>query len=114
MNLSFANKYQTINELKSAAATLANNISALNTVESGLNTLDLLLHFANNPMQKIMPLIYMLRQTDQDVERVMSQKQLEKKELKQKGIWSDYKDQRFIDEKSRLDSLLAAFKEVGG
>lgn len=114
VNLAFANKYQTINELKSNAASLANVISALNTADSDLTTLSLLLHFANNPMRRIMPLMNILRQTAQDVERVVSQKETEKEELKRKGGWSEHKDPRFADEKVEFDALLAAFEEVNG
>ncbi len=114
VNLAFANKNQTINELKSNATTLANVISALNTVDSDHTTLSLLLHFADNPMQRIMPLMNLLRQTAQDVERVMDQKELEKKKLKEKGGWSEHIDERFSDEKAGFDALLAAFEEVNG
>ena len=114
VNLAFANKNQTINELKSNATTLANVISALNTVDSDHTTLSLLLHFADNPMQRIMPLMNLLRQTAEDVERVMDQKELEKKKLKEKGGWSEHIDERFSDEKAGFDALLAAFEEVNG
>lgn len=114
VNLAFANKYQTITELKSRAAALAIDVSALNTADSEFTTLSLLLHFANNPMRNMIPLIKLLRQTAQDVERVMSQKKLEKEELKRKGGWSEHKDPRFTDERNGLDSLLANFEEVNG
>ncbi len=112
VNLAFANKYQTINELKSNASVLANVISALNTKDSDHTTLSLLLHFADNPMRRIMSLINLLRQTVQDVERVVSQKETEKEELKRKGGWSEHKDPRFADEKAGFDALWAVFEEV--
>ena len=114
VNLAFANKYQTINELKSNASALANVISMLNTADSDHTTLSLLLHFANNPMRKIMPLMNLLRQTAHDVEQVMYQKELEKENLKRKGGWSEHKDPRFADEKAGFDALLVAFEEVNG
>ena len=61
-----------------------------------------------------MPLMNLLRQAAQDVERVKYQKELEKEELKRKGGWSEHKDPRFTEEKAGFDALLSAFEEANG